>query len=61
MVPQEIFNAVLKHFEGDSDKTWKWFTAPHPSLGYKSPIEMIKARKAKQVVKFALSQMELYI
>jgi len=59
-LPQELFDLVLKHFNGDQQKTWIWFQTPNPSLSHQSPFKMIKDKKIKKVIQFALKQMSLF-
>jgi hypothetical protein len=54
MIPQEYFDIVKKHFNGDSEKTWNWFKCQHPNLGFGvlTPLNAIKLGKEKSVIDF---------
>lgn len=57
VVPEDIFKLVLDHFNGDRNKTWEWFGTKNPTFAYKSPLKMLKEKKIKQVLRFALEQL----
>lgn len=52
MIPHEYFVKIKNYFNGDIDKTFKWFSTSNPALGYLSPLEMLKSGKEKNLKKF---------
>lgn len=60
MIPQAYFDKVREFFNGDAEKTWKWFQTRNPSLGGVSPLEMIKAGKVEKLKKIIDSRMQGY-
>lgn len=57
MIPQEYFNKVRKHFNGDDKKTWEWFKCIHPHFGMLSPLNMIKLGRENKVIQFIDKEM----
>ncbi len=58
MIPQEYFNKVKKHFNGDDKKTWDWFQAIHPHFGMLSPLNAIKLGRKEKVINFINKEMK---
>lgn len=54
MIPQEYFDKVKRHFDNDTDKTWKWFNTQLPQFGFGvlTPLNAIKLGKEKSVIDF---------
>lgn len=61
VMPQDVFDMVCKNFGGDLDKNWQWFKTPNPSFSYRTPLKMLKEKKVKKVMQFALNQMNFPI
>lgn len=48
---EECFNFVLKHFNGDYEKTLIWFYMPNEELGRVSPMWMIMHERTDALLK----------
>jgi Protein of unknown function (DUF2384) len=59
-IPNEIWDKVSKHFDGDKQKVWKWFCQPNAYLNMQTPLQMLKNNQANAIVKKALCNLPHY-
>jgi len=52
---QKVYDLILEHFNGDKDKTLRWYMSANPSLGGISPYEMIKKGGGAKLMKWIKS------
>ena len=52
VIPQDYFNKVKKHFNGDEKKTWAWFQEINPAFGMLSPINLLKLKRESKLKEF---------
>jgi hypothetical protein len=57
MIPQEYFDKVKIHFNGDDKKTWDWFQAINPHFGMLSPMNLIKLNRNAKVMDYINKEM----
>ena len=57
MIPQEYFNKVKKHFNGDDKKTWEWFNAINENFGMLTPLNLIKLKRESKVKNYIDKEM----
>jgi len=50
-----LYNIVAGFFEGDSEKTYLWFTTLNPLLGNVAPRDMIRFGRYKKLLKFVMN------
>lgn len=51
VIGSEVYNLVLRFFN-DEKKTQIWFTTPHPMLGMKEPIYMMRVGREEKLLEF---------
>ena len=54
----EVRALVLKHFNGDDDKTNAWMSVPNPMLGDTSPTNMLLFGRYEKLMQFVKDSLE---
>lgn len=57
MIPQEYFNKVKNHFNGDELKAWLWFKTINENFGMLSPLNCLKLKRESQVKNYIDKEM----
>lgn len=52
-----LLNLVAGHFDGNSDKTYMWFTMPNPLLGNMAPRDMIRLGRFRKLLRFVVDSL----
>ncbi len=58
MISQVYFDKVKTYFNGDHDKTWRWFQTRHPAFKMFSPLAYVRLGKQNKVMKHIDDQLK---